>query len=125
MTIALSADLRALWHTPGTNHRDRKEIVRHLVDRVLVHVERDSEYVSVTIHRRGGFTSRHEVVRPVSSYEQLRDLAKLMDRTAALRYEGPNTAQIADALNQEGSARRRGGADSSPTSSASSWCVAA
>ena len=108
---ALSADLPGLWHAPGTTHRDRKEIVRHLVDKVVVHVERDSEYVGVTIHWQGGFTSRHEVVRPVRSYEQLRDLDKLMDRIAALRDEGYTTAQIADALNREGFSppkRRRG-----------------
>ena len=63
--------------------------------------ERDSEYVSVTIHWQGGFTSQHEVVRSVTSYEQLRDLDKLMDRIAALRDEGHTTAQIADALNRE------------------------
>jgi hypothetical protein len=108
---ALSADLPALWHAPGTTHRDRKEIVRHLVDKVVVHIERDSEYVSVTIHWQGGFTSQHEVVRPVRSYEQLRDLDILMDRIAALRDEGHTTAQIADALNREGFSppkRRRG-----------------
>ena len=99
---ALSADLPALWHAPGTTHRDRKEIVRHLVDKVVVHVKHDSEYVGVTIHWQGGFTSQHEVVRPVRSYEQLRDLDKLMDRIAALRDEGHTTAQIADALNREG-----------------------
>jgi hypothetical protein len=72
------------------------------VDKVVVHVERDSEYVGVTIHWQGGFTSRHEVVRPVRSYEQLRDLDKLVDRIAALRDGGYTTAQIADALNREG-----------------------
>jgi hypothetical protein len=39
---ALSADLPGLWHAPGTTHRARKEIIRHLVDKVVVHVERDS-----------------------------------------------------------------------------------
>ncbi len=72
---------------------------------------RDSEDVGVTSHWQGGFTSRHEVVRPVRSYEQLRDLDKLMDRIAALRGEGHTTPQIADALNREGFSppkRRRG-----------------
>ena len=81
------------------------------MDKVVVHIERDSEYVSVTIQWQGGFTSQHEVVRPVRSYEQLRDLDKLMDRIAALRDEGHTTAQIADALNREGFSppkRRRG-----------------
>ena len=99
---ALSSDLPALWHAPGTTHQDRKEIVRHLVEKVVVHVKNDSEYVDVTIHWQGGFTSQHEVVRPVRSYEQLRDFDKLMDRIATLRDEGHTAAQIADSLNREG-----------------------
>jgi DNA invertase Pin-like site-specific DNA recombinase len=99
---ALSSDLPALWHAPGTTYRDRKEIVRCLVDKVVVHVKSDSEYVDVTIHWQGGFTSRHEVVRPVKSYEQLRDFDKLMDRIATLRQEGHTAAQIAECLNREG-----------------------
>ena len=86
----LSSDLPALWHAPGTTHQDRKEIVRHLVEKVVVHVKNDSEYVDVTIHWHGGFTSQHEVVRPVKSYEQLRDFDKLMDRIAALRARRPH-----------------------------------
>lgn len=99
---ALAADLPGLWHAPGTSHRDRKEIIRHLVEKVVVRVEHDSEYVGVTIHWHGGFTSQHEAVRPVKSYEQLRDFDKLLDRIAALRRDGRSAAKIAAALNREG-----------------------
>jgi DNA invertase Pin-like site-specific DNA recombinase len=99
---ALSSDLPALWHAPQTTHKDRKEIVRHLVEKVVVHVKSDSEYVDVTIHWQGGFVSQHEVVRPVKSYEKLRDFDKLMDRVVALRQEGHTAAQIAVCLNREG-----------------------
>jgi DNA invertase Pin-like site-specific DNA recombinase len=99
---ALSSDLPALWHAPGTTPKDRKEIIRHLVEKVVVHVNNDSEYVDVVIHWRGGFVSQHEVVRPVRTYEQLRDLDKLMDRLVALRHEGRTAAEIAVCLNQEG-----------------------
>jgi hypothetical protein len=72
------------------------------VDKVVVHVEHNSEYVTIVIHWQGGLTSRHEVVRPVKSYEQLRDFDKLMDRIAALRCEGHTATPIADTLNREG-----------------------
>jgi DNA invertase Pin-like site-specific DNA recombinase len=100
--VALSSDLPALWHAPGATHRDRKEIVRHLVEKVVVDVKNDSEYVGITIHWQGGFTSQHEVVRAVKSYEQLRDFDKLMDRVATLYHEGHTSGQIADTLNREG-----------------------
>jgi hypothetical protein len=99
---ALSTDIPALWHAPDTTHRDRKEIIRHLVEKIVVHVKNDSEYVDVTIHWQGGLISRHEVLRPVRSYEQLRDFDKLMDRITTLRRDGKTTVQIAEALNRDG-----------------------
>jgi len=100
--VELSRDLPALWNAHGTTHQDRKEIVRHLVEKVVVYVKTDSEYVDVTISWHGGFASQHEVVRPVKSYEQLRDFDELMERIAALRHGGNTAAQIADCLNREG-----------------------
>jgi hypothetical protein len=101
-TAALSSDLPALWQAPGTSHQDRKEIVGHLVERVVVHVHKDSEYVDITIHWHGGFTSQHEILRPVQFYEQLSDFDKLMERIVELRHEGCTAAQLADCLNREG-----------------------
>ncbi len=99
---ALSTDIPALWHAPDTTPRDRKEIIRHLVEKIVVYAKNDSEYVDVTIHWQGGLISRHEVLRPVRSYEQLRDFDKLMDRITTLRRDGKTTVQIAEALNREG-----------------------
>jgi DNA invertase Pin-like site-specific DNA recombinase len=107
---ALSADLPALWHAPGTASQDHKEIVRHLIERVVVHVKCDSEYVDVKIHWHGGFTSQHELIRPVGRYEQLSDFTGLIDRMTELRKEGRTAREIADSLNREGfrTPKRRG-----------------
>ena len=99
---ALSRDIPTLWSAPGTTAADRKEIIRLLVERVVVHVEVDSEHVDVMIQWRGGFTSRHEIVRPVLRYEQLRDYDRLLDRIGRWRREGDTAAQIAAKLNSEG-----------------------
>ena len=107
---ALSADLPALWNAPGTTPQDHKEIVRHLIERVVVHVKCDSEYVDVTIHWHGGFTSQHEIIRPVARYEQLSDFAGLIGRMTDLRKEGKTAREIAESLNREGfrTPKRRG-----------------
>lgn len=42
---ALASDISALWHSPKTTNADRQAIVRCLVERVVVNVERDSEHV--------------------------------------------------------------------------------
>ena len=69
---------------------------------MVVHVRKDSEYVDVKINWRGGFTSRHEVIRPVQLHEHLRDHARLFERLAQLRREGFTAGQIAARLNEEG-----------------------
>jgi len=90
--------------------QDRKAIVRCLVDRVVVRVEPRSEYVDATIHWHGGFTSQHQVVRPVGCYTQLRDYDLLMARIKTLYQEGKTVPAIAEHLNHEGFVppRRRG-----------------
>ena len=69
--LALSSDLPALWNAPETTAADRKEIIRLVVERVVVHVRADDECGEVVISWRGGVTTRHEIVRPVSRYESL------------------------------------------------------
>jgi DNA invertase Pin-like site-specific DNA recombinase len=112
--LALSGDIPALWAAPGTTASDRKEIVRLLVERVVVHVRNDSEYADAIIHWRGGFTSRHEVVRPVRVYAQLRDHDRLVGRIAACRRAGQTASQIAEDLNREGFRTPRGRGDYTP-----------
>lgn len=99
---ALASDIPALWHAQGTTNADRKEILRCLIDRVVVHVHSDSEYVDATIHWKGEYTSQHEIIRSVGSYSTLRDFERLMSRVVQLRQEGQTTQQIADRLNAEG-----------------------
>ena len=100
---ALSSDLPALWHDPGTTHQDRKEIIRHLVEKVVVHVKNDSEYVdrhdslARRFHQRstrssGRFSPTSSSAISTSSWT----------RIVALRHEGHTAAQIADCLNREG-----------------------
>jgi Recombinase zinc beta ribbon domain/Recombinase len=98
----LSRDIPALWHAAGTTNADRKDIIRCLVQKVVAHVRRDSQYVDVTIHWQGGFTSQHELVRPVHSYQCLREADRLRERITALKHKGWTAAAIAAKLNGEG-----------------------
>ncbi len=111
LILSLASDIPALWDAPETTAADRQSIVRCLVDHVVVDVQDNTECVDVTIHWAGGFVSRHEVVRPVRSYDQLRDLDQLMQRILRLREAGCTSAEIAERLNAEGfrPPKRRGG----------------
>ena len=99
---ALAGHLPTLWTAPDTTPADRKDMIRCLVERVVVHVRCDSEFVDATIHWKGGFASQHEFARPVSTYARLRDFDTLMNRVAELRASGHAAPRIAAALNAEG-----------------------
>jgi DNA invertase Pin-like site-specific DNA recombinase len=98
----LARDIPRLWSAAGTTNADRKEMVRCIVERVVVGVRCDSEYVDVTIQWAGGYESQHEIVRPVATYAQLRDFDQLMNRVVQLREAGNAALQIAERLNAEG-----------------------
>jgi hypothetical protein len=99
---ALASDIPTLWHSPKTTNADRQAIIRCLVDRVVVNVERGSEHVEATIHWKGGYESRHEFVRPVRTYDQLQEADLLMKRLVELHDAGKTAKQTAEILNAEG-----------------------
>jgi DNA invertase Pin-like site-specific DNA recombinase len=98
----LAETIPALWEAEATTAADRKEIVRCLVERVVVTMRPHSDHVGVVIHWQGGQSSQHEVLRPVRRYEQLEDLQGLLERIGELRQQGHSSAGIAARLNQEG-----------------------
>jgi len=106
----LTSDIPALWRASGTTNADRKQILRCLVERVVVQVRCDSEFVDVNIHWAGSYESQHEIMRPVATYAQLRDFERLMDRVEKLRESGRTAPEIARTLNAEGFSppKRRG-----------------
>jgi DNA invertase Pin-like site-specific DNA recombinase len=99
---ALAVDIPGLWHAPSTTAEERQEIVRFLVERITVTVRGETELADVTIRWAGGVESRHEIHRPVRTYQQLSRFDTLCDRTAELRRAGSTTEEIAEQLNHEG-----------------------
>jgi hypothetical protein len=100
---ALARDLPAVWHAPTTTDADRKQLLRHLIERVEVCVVGDSERVTVRITWAGGYHSHGEVIRPVGSLDQLSYFPQLAARARELARVGHTAAAIAKILNDEGS----------------------
>jgi hypothetical protein len=98
----LAADIPALWHSPETGPAERKEVIRCLVERVVVAVAPDSEQVGVAIHWQGGSVSRHTAVRPLGQYEQLRDYPELIAAIRRWHAAGCAPREIAEKLNAAG-----------------------
>jgi hypothetical protein len=99
---SLATNIPALWHAAHCTPVERQNILRHLIDRIFVNVQGKTELTDVTIHWAGGFVSRHEVVRPVARYDQLRDYDSLVARIQELQRIGWSSPRIAQQLNQEG-----------------------
>jgi DNA invertase Pin-like site-specific DNA recombinase len=109
--VDLSRDVPSLWNAADTTAADRKQILRCLVERVVVMIERPTESTEATIVWKGGSTTRHRLDRPVGRYDQLQSYPKLAERLKELHRQGFQRDRIAKTLNAEGfvTARRRGG----------------
>ena len=98
----LSSDIPELWQAPQTTSADRQTIVRHLIERVVINAPANTQHVDLTIHWAGGFTSQHNLIRPVARYDQLDNFEELMARILELRELKNTSSQIAEQLNREG-----------------------
>jgi len=98
----LATDLPALWVASTTTVMERKEILRQVLQRIVVDVQGQSERVSVRLEWVGGAVTTHELIRPVQRWEQLSYYPRLCERVIALANQQRSAASIATQLNIEG-----------------------
>lgn len=99
---SLAHDLPALWQAETTTQKERQEIVRLLLERVIIKVIDDTEQVEVECHWHGGHRTSHRFVRPVARAKALSTYPALIARITELHTSAHNGAQIAAILNAEG-----------------------
>ncbi len=98
---ALGSDLRNVWTAPSTTDRDRKELLRSLLEEVIVTVDRPAHQAHLTIRWRGGKLTEIDLPLPRSQPRGQRtdeDTISLLPRLAALY---PDDV-IAGILNRQG-----------------------
>ena len=98
---SLASDIPHLWKAESTTGEQRQQIVRLLIDRVIVTVQDNTEKVHVCIHWKGGCLSEATFNRPVGKLEQLSYYKELKERVATLYKKGNTLSAIADILNDE------------------------
>lgn len=89
--LALGRDLRRVWSAPTTTDRDRKELLRTLLEEVTFVVERAEYRARLAIRWRGGDISRLEVALPRSNPATRKTDEETIDiirRLAALHTDG-------------------------------------
>jgi hypothetical protein len=98
--LALGPDLALVWHAATTTPRDRKELLRALLEEVIIKVERDKAAAHLTLRWKGGALSEIDLVLPRSRPATIRtdeDTIALL-RRLAVHY--PDTV-IAGILNRQ------------------------
>jgi DNA invertase Pin-like site-specific DNA recombinase/uncharacterized protein YndB with AHSA1/START domain len=84
---ALGSDLRKVWTAPTTTDRDRKELLRALLEEVIVAVYRSEHRAHLTLRWRGGELTEIDLPLPRSQPRGRRtseDTISLLRRLAAL-----------------------------------------
>jgi hypothetical protein len=98
----LAEDIPALWEASTTTNKDRKEIIRQVLEQAMVEVEGKSERVKVRFEWAGGATTEDVVIRPVAKLEQLSYYPKLCEHVRRLAAQGLSAGDIAERLNKKG-----------------------
>jgi hypothetical protein len=99
---ALARDLPALWRAPTTTVVQKRQVVRSLLQRVVVWAPSSSQEVRVQLHWTGGTVTEHRIRRGVQRWEQMTDVAAVRERLQGWRAAGWTSRQMAEALNAEG-----------------------
>jgi DNA invertase Pin-like site-specific DNA recombinase len=98
--LALGADLGRVWAAPTTTDRDRKQLLRCLIEEVILDVKREHDQATVTIRWQGGALT--ELAVPLPRHQPTirtdEDTIALLERLAA---HYPD-ATIAGILNRQG-----------------------
>jgi hypothetical protein len=100
--LALANNFRSLWSSGSTSSKDRQDLLRILIERIVVEVIDGTERLSVTIHWAGDYTSQHETRRSVSTFDELEDSDALLKRTQQLYNSGRPRSELIRRLNDEG-----------------------
>jgi DNA invertase Pin-like site-specific DNA recombinase len=98
----LSEEVPTLWHAPTTTHADRRQVVRLLIDRVVLSVAPGDDRVAVRVEWAGGLVRERTIRRAVQGYRNQQDWGHLLLRLKELHGLGESPKAIATVLDEEG-----------------------
>jgi Recombinase zinc beta ribbon domain len=105
---ALVQDLPAVWRSSQTGVEEKRQVIRLLVQQVVVWPSPSSQELEVHVHWNGGTVTEHSVVRTVGSWEQVADVQAVWARVQRGRAEGRPSGVVAAELNAAGYRTPRG-----------------
>ena len=104
--LALGADLGRVWAAPTTTDRDRKQLLRCLIEEVTIDADKQARRATVTIRWKGGAITELAVTlpKPQPTIRTDEDTIALIERLAHHYDDG----RIAGILNRQGRRSARG-----------------
>jgi DNA invertase Pin-like site-specific DNA recombinase len=104
----LAKNLPAVWHSPRTGVTEKRQVVRLLLERVVVWAPASSQEVTVHLHWSLGTVTEHRVTRPVGSWGQVTSAAAVRQRVQEWQAAGWTSRRMAAELNATGYQTPRG-----------------
>ena len=105
--LALGCDLATVWYAATTTPRDRKELLRALLEEVIIKVERDKAAAHLTLRWKGGAVGEIDLALPRSRPATIRTAEDTVALVRRLAVHYPDTV-IAGILNTQGRTTARG-----------------
>jgi predicted DNA-binding transcriptional regulator AlpA len=101
--LALGPDLAAVWNAATTTPRDRKELLRTLIEEVTIKVDRDKAAAYLTLRWKGGALNQIDLALPHSRPATVRTDEDTIGLLRRLAMHYPDSV-IAGILNRQGRA---------------------
>ncbi|MGH8569399.1 MAG: recombinase zinc beta ribbon domain-containing protein, partial [Gammaproteobacteria bacterium] len=105
--LALGRDLQRVWFAPTTTSRDQKELLRALLEEVVIAVYREDYRAHLTLRWRGGRLTERDVSLPRSRPATVRTDEETLTLLRRLAVHYPDDV-IAGILNRQGRTTARG-----------------
>ena len=105
---ALAQDLPTLWQSPRTSVEEKRQVIRLLLQQVVVWPSASSQELKVQLHWSGGTVTEHQVIRMVKTWEQVADIPAIGERLQREQAAGGTSGSVAAELNAAGYRTPRG-----------------
>ena len=103
----LGTDLGQVWSAPTTTDRDRKELLRTLLEEVIIAIKREERGAHLTLRWKGGLISELDLQLPHSNPPSIRTDEDTIELVRRLAVHYPD-AVIAGILNRQERKTARG-----------------
>jgi hypothetical protein len=98
----LASDLPALWESSQASVPEKRQVIRLLLQRVVVWAPSTTPEVKVQLHWTGGTVTEHHLRRAVRSWAQMPAARELWQRVQGWHAAGWTSRAIAEELNSTG-----------------------